>query len=204
MCFAFGFVRLCGSGGVRPALRFCCGDWPLVHACPRGSVVAFAFGSRLPSRLCRRVCPRFTPVFFPLSGKKRRLALSYVPIPPGRDRHSCVLAVSVRLSAFMGSLHVWMFFMAISTGYRGAGNGAGGAAFVRLCAAALALRRFPPGVRWGSAPQTAPKSLRLSGLSSRCGGVMLAQIRIPAKSASAPITAPTLAKSGYTERPDRL
>ena len=62
-------------------------------------------------------------------------------------------------------------------------------------------------------PQTAPKSLRLSGLSSGAGraaecalrgGVVLVQILIPAKSASAPISAPTRAKPGYMERPDRL
>ena len=74
------------------------------------------------------------------------------------------------------------FFMAISTGYRDAGNGDtgygdGGAAFVRFCASTLALKCFPRGVRWGYAPQTAPKSLRLYGLSSRCGGAVSAQIR---------------------------
>ena len=70
------------------------------------------------------------------------------------------------------------FLMAIPTGLSGPlGYGTGGAAFVRFCAAALALRRFPPGVRWGCAPQTAPKSLRLSGLSSRCGGIVLVRIR---------------------------
>ena len=63
-----------------------------------------------------------------------------------------------------------------------AGDGAGGAAFVRLCASALALRRFPRGVRWGlRAPKPAPKSLRLSGLSSRCGGVALMRIRAVAR-----------------------
>ena len=31
-------------------------------------------------------------------------------------------------------------------------------AFVRFCASTLALLCFPPGVRWGCAPQTAPKS----------------------------------------------
>ena len=72
------------------------------------------------------------------------------------------------------------------------------------CVSLLALQVFPRGVRWGCAPQTAPKSLRLSGLSSRCGGVVLVQILIPAKSASAPISAPTRAKPGYTERPGRL
>ena len=48
---------------------------------------------------------------------------------------------------------------------------------VRFCVIILALRRFPRGVRWGCAPQTAPKSLRLSGLSSRCGGAVLVRIR---------------------------
>ena len=41
------------------------------------------------------------------------------------------------------------FFMAIPTGDRGTGDGAGGAAFVRFCASTLALQRFPRGVRWG-------------------------------------------------------
>ena len=68
-------------------------------------------------------------------------------------------------------------YRSTENGERGTGNGAGGAAFVRLCAAALALKCFPRGVRWGCAPQTAPKSLRLSGLSSRCGGVMFVRIR---------------------------
>ena len=63
-----------------------------------------------------------------------------------------------------------------SGGYGERGYGVGGAALVRLCAIASALQCFPRGVRWGSAPQTAPKSLRLSGLSSRCGGVMSVQI----------------------------
>ena len=43
------------------------------------------------------------------------------------------------------------------TGERGTGYGAGGAALVRLCAIALALKCFPPGVRWGCAPQTCAK-----------------------------------------------
>ena len=60
----------------------------------------FALGLRMALRFCCGVLPRFTPVFFPLSGKKRRLAMSCVSIPPGRDRHSCVLAMSVWLSAF--------------------------------------------------------------------------------------------------------
>ena len=58
-------------------------------------------------------------------------------------------------------------------GTRGTENGAGDAAFVPLCVVILVLKFFPRGVRWGlRAPKPAPKSLRLSGLSSfdsRCG-----------------------------------
>ena len=163
-------------------------------------------------------CLRFTPVFFPLSGKKRRLAGSCVPVPPGRDR---LRAFSRRWCGYQARwVHFGLvrLFVAISTGYRGrwrrrTENGAGGAAFVRLCAITLALQCFPRGVRWGYAPQTAPKSLRLSGLSSGAGrvskyalrgGVGLVRTRILAKSTNATISAPTLAKPGYTERPDRL
>ena len=46
--------------------------------------------------------------------------------------------------------------------------------------------------------------MRHSRLSSRCGGDRLVQIPIPAKSASAPITAHTPAKPGHTERPAEL
>ena len=135
-----------------PALRRNC-------ACPRGSVVricprftsgaavllrGLTFGSRLSSRFYRRVCLRFTPVFFPLSGKKRRLAVSCVSIPPGQDR---LRAFSRRRRGYLPwRVHFGFgrFFMAISTGLpgcgdTGTGNGAGGAAFVRFCAAALAL-----------------------------------------------------------------
>ena len=49
---------------------------------------------------------------------------------------------------------------------RDSGDGGGGAAEERFCVTALALLCFPRGVRWGCAPQTAPKSHWLSGLSS--------------------------------------
>ena len=86
--------------------------------------------------------PRFTPVFFPLSGKKRRLAGCCVPIPPGRDRHSCVLAVLARFSALAGSLRVCTFLYGDLDGLPECGErgyGVGGAALVRLCAITLAL-----------------------------------------------------------------
>ena len=43
------------------------GRFAVIHAGACGSIAVF--------------CRRFTPVFFPLSGKKRRLAVSCVPIP---------------------------------------------------------------------------------------------------------------------------
>ena len=113
-----------------------------------------------------------------------RLAVSRVPVPPGRDRHSCVLGASVRLSAFCGftsGLAVSLWRSRRVTGTRGRsyeGDRAGGAAFVRfaqphwLC---CAFRREYVGA---PRPKPAPKSLRLSGLSSRCGGVMLVRIRV--------------------------
>ena len=144
----------------------------------------FAFGSR---RLCGSLemsCVRFTPVFFPLSGKKRRLAMSCVSIPPGRDRHSCVLAMSVWLSAFgRFTLGLCVSCRRSRRGYRGTGirdtgYGDGGAAFVHFCASTLALKCFPRGVRWGlRAPKPAPKSLRLSGLSSGAGRVRKCALR---------------------------
>ena len=78
--------------GSRPASRFCCG-FALARGWPCGSGGALILGSRL---------------LFVLR-QTGRLAISCVPIPPGRDRHSRVLAVSVRLSALAGSLRVWPF-----------------------------------------------------------------------------------------------
>ena len=56
--------------------------------------VAFCLGSRL---------------LFAAWRQTGRLAVACISIPPGRERHSCVLAVSVRSSAFVGSLRVWPF-----------------------------------------------------------------------------------------------
>ena len=126
--------------GVRLSSLFYCGDLPSVHACclPHGDKQD---GLRWLAFLFRRV----------------------------------EIAIRAFSMCRRGYLPWWVhfgfgrFFVAISTGVsgmRGTGNGDGGAGFMRLCVGELALRRFPPGVRWGCAPQTAPKSLRLSGLSS--------------------------------------
>ena len=151
------------------------------HVRRYGSVGALALGAYPALRFCRGALPRFTPAVCRMATNRTACDIlrSY---SAGRDRHLCVLEM------FFGYLTLWVhfgfvrFFMAISTGCQGRGgrrteNGAGGAALVRFCAIALALQFFPRGVRWGCAPQTAPKSLRLSGLSSRCGGVVLVRIR---------------------------
>ena len=110
-----------------------------------------------------------------------RLAVSCVSIPPGRDRHSCVLAVLARLSALAGSLRVWPFLCGDLDGVTGdAGTRGTGLAAQHLCAFAQAhwlCYAFRGEYVGAPRPKPAPKSLRLSGLSSRCGGVMLVRIR---------------------------
>ena len=118
--FAFVHAGVCGSGGAvcrhsRRGLRFYCGVLPLVHAGRAVLLRCFAFGSR---RACGSIavfCLRFTPVFFPLSGKKRRLAISCVSIPPGRDRHSCVLAALFGYLPWRVHFGLVRLFVAIST-----------------------------------------------------------------------------------------
>ena len=182
-------VRRCGSGaaicprfapgvavlarrfsfGSRPALHLYRGGLPSAHARRCGSGAAFAIGSRL---------------LFAAWRQTGRLAISCVPIP---QVEIAIGAFSqcpsvICLCGFTSGLYVSLWRSRRGTedagdGERGTENGSGGAAFVRFCTGALALLRFPRGVRWGCAPQTAPKSLRLSGLSSRCGEVVLVQIR---------------------------
>ena len=88
----------CGSVGavdlILPGL--CVSAAALSSVCARRcvSVAGLCLGSRL---------------LFAAWRQTGRLAICFVPVPPGRDRHSCVLAVSVRLSAFAGSLRVELF-----------------------------------------------------------------------------------------------
>ena len=136
----------------------------------RGAVVLsrrFDLGLCLPSRFCRGVCVRFTPVSFPLSGKERRLAMCCVSILPWVGIAIRAFSNDVRLSDVVGSLRVCVLLYGDPDGgRRDARNGVGGAAQGRFCADTLAVSCFPRGVRWGCAPQTAPKSHWLSGLSS--------------------------------------
>ena len=171
--FAHGFAVLLRwfALGLRMALRFCCGGLPSVCAWLCGSVAVVCLGSRLSFFLCQEKRDGLRCLAFLF----RRVEIA-------------IRAFSLCLYGYLplaGSLRVWPFLYGDLDGLPGRGeretglrrNGAGGVDFARLCAAALALLCFPRGVRWGCAPQTAPKSLRLSGLSSRCGGAALAQIR---------------------------
>ena len=98
-------------------------------------------------------------------------------LPFARSR---IAGAIIRLGWFTSGLRVSLWRSRRRTKERGnAENGGNGERSrrrgrVRFCVIVLALPCFPRGVRWGYAPQTAPKSLRLSGLSSfdsRCGGV---------------------------------
>ena len=153
-------VRRCGSVTALSSAR--------VRRC--GSIAAFCLGSRLSFFLCqeKRDGLRYLAFLF------RRVEIA---IRAFSQRSSVIC-----LCGFTSGLAVYLWRSRRGTedagdGERGTENGAGGAAFVRLCAITLALQAFPRGVRWGCAPQTAPKSLRLSGLSSRCGGAVLVRIR---------------------------
>ena len=100
------------------AMRFCCRLWRSVCVCPRGSVAVFCLRSRL--------------LF--VSRQTGRLAIACVPIPPGRDRHSCVLGALFGYLPWRVHFGFMRFFMAISTGYRRTGNGGTGLAARLLCA----------------------------------------------------------------------
>ena len=125
---------------------------PLVHACPRGSIAAFAFGSRLPSRFYRRVCLWFTPALAVLSPRLPLVHACLFSFVRKKETACGVLrfysAGRDRLRAFSqcrcSYLPLWVhfgfgcFFMAISTGYRGAEDGDTGSAARPLCVFAQA------------------------------------------------------------------
>ena len=149
-------------------------------------------------RFWRRHCVRSAPALTVLlsrfvlrsrllfvSRQTERLAMRCVPVPQGRDRHSHVLGALARLSTLAGSLRVCAFLYGDLDGVIGdAGNGGTGLAARPLCVFAqphwycYAFRGESVGA---ARPKPAPKSLRLSGLSSRCGGVGLVRIRAVAR-----------------------
>ena len=144
--------------GLRMALRFCWNVWRSVHACLFFLCQEKRDGLRCLAFLFRRVEIAIRAFSLCLYG--------YLP-----------LAGSLRVCAFLyGDLDGLPGRGERETGLRR--NGAGGVDFARLCAAALALLCFPQGIRWGlRAPKPAPKSLRLSGLSSGAGRVRKCALR---------------------------
>ncbi len=132
--------------GLRLEMRFCCNAF---HRFALGDAVLagrFAIDLCHCLQFCCRVYRRFTPAVCLATNRTAcGILRSY---SAGARSPLCVLAVSVRLSAFVGSLRVCAFLAGDPDGLLGTrGNGAGGAALVRLCAIALALKCFPRGVR---------------------------------------------------------
>ena len=116
-------------------------------------------------------------LLFAACAPNRTACLCSVSVPPWVVIAGSAFSDLVRLSGVVGSLRACAFLYGDPDGERRDardGERSRRRDRVRFCVIVLALRCFPRGVRWGCAPQTAPKSLRLSGLSSfdsRCGGV---------------------------------
>ncbi len=125
--------------------------------CPRWHYVAALPSIR--ARLCDSVaafCLRSRLLFAALR-QTGRLAISCVSIPPGRDRHSCVLAALVRLSALAGSLRVWPFIRGDPDGgtgdtrneVRGTGKQGWRRSLCALLRGRIGLVMLSAGERWG-------------------------------------------------------
>ena len=152
------YVRRCGSVGAVSLAR--------VRRC--GSIAASCLGSRLSFFLCqeKRDGLRYLAFLF------RRVEIA---IRAFSQRSSVIC-----FGGFTSGLAVYLWRS--RRGYRGhEERGTGERGWRRgLCAllhGRVGFAALSAGVRWGCAPQTAPKSLRLSGLSSRCGGAWLVRIR---------------------------
>ena len=138
-----------------------------------GSIQMSCVRSAPVMRSSRNVLRSITPAVCRLCAKQD--GLRDVPFLFRRGSGSPVVRsrVDVRLSDLAGSLRVCAFSGGDPDGVRKRRGNAGDEersrrrGRVRFCVTALALPCFPRGVRWGlRAPKPAPKSLRLSGLSS--------------------------------------
>ena len=166
----------------RPALRSCRDALPSASPGVAFLLRRFALDTRLPLHLCRRVLrsaspgfaflsPRFALVsrlLFAALRQTGRLAVSCVPVPPGRDRHSCVLVMSARLSAFAGLLRVWPFLCGDLDGVSGM-RGTGLAArplcvFARANWLCESFRREYVGAKCGSRTAAAPDCAKESNV----------------------------------------
>ena len=194
--FAPGIAALMLFLGLRPAFAVLLGQLLGSHAAMwlwRGAL----------SSVCARPCVSVGGVclgsrlLFAAWRQTGRLAISCVSIPPGRDRHSCVLAVLARLSALAGSLRVWPFLAGDPDelpGTRRAENGKrdGGAALMPFAQSywpCNAFRGEYAGAKCGSRTAAAPNlrqrvecgsdtAASLDSLHAVAGGVLSTQ-RLP-------------------------
>ena len=156
-------------------MRFYRNVFRLSHACHMflskclacGSIQMSCVRSAPVMRSCRNVSRSITPAVCRLCAKQNGLR----DVPFLFRRGSGSLFARSRMSRGYRALLVHFglarFFMAIPTENEGNGERSRRRGRVRFCVTALALLCFPRGVRWGlRAPKPAPKSLRLSGLSS--------------------------------------
>ena len=120
----------------------------------------------------------FTPVFFPLSGKKKRLAGCFVPVPRGRNRHLQVLMPFEGYRALFGSLRDCAFLYGDSDGVTG-DEGTRGRGATESAAQLSALLREPIGFAVFSAGSTL--GLRVPNLRQRvkCGSRTAASLDSP-------------------------
>ena len=163
----------CARGGMFcGAVRFCRNVFRPVHAGHAFLLGCFSFV------LCRSYvpigmsCVRSRLLFAACAPNRTACGMFRSCSAVGRDRHSCVLGCRavIELGWFTSGLRVSLWRSRQRTKEtertRGTRERSRRRGRVRFCVTISALRRFPRGVRWGYAPQTAPKSLRLSGLSS--------------------------------------
>ena len=152
--FSDAFLSRRFAIGACSAMRLCRGALPSARARRCSSVVTFCIGVCSAMRLWRGAYPRFTPAVCRMATNRTACDMLRFYSAGSRSPFVCSRCVGavICLCGFTSGLGVSCrrSRRGAGDGVTGdAGNGAGGAAIVRFCAAALALRVFPRGVRWG-------------------------------------------------------
>ena len=131
--YSAGRDRLCAFSG---RFSVICLGWFTSSLCvySRAIAAALAFDRRSAMRFCCGFAFGSRLLF--VLRQTGRLAAACVSVPPGRDRHLCVLAVLFDYLPLWVHFGFGRFLQAISTGYRGCGgrgNGVTGLAARPLC-----------------------------------------------------------------------
>ena len=146
-----------------PALRFC---WDVLRSITPAL------------RFCWNVLRSITPAVCRMSAKQDGLREVAFLFRRGSGSPQCILKCRAVIGLVWFTSGLCVSLRRPRRRTKGRGERSRRRGRVRFCVSLLALPCFPRGVRWGlRAPKPAPKSLRLSGLSSRCGGVVLVRIR---------------------------